>query len=124
MATCDEDGQPHLVPVTFAVQDDLVVIAIDHKPKRSMNLKRLRNIATNERVSLLVDHYDDDWSRLWWARADGSATVIADDAAKQTPLDLLAIKYDIYRQQRPAGPVISIEVDRWRGWAYSSPGDD
>ena len=59
------------MPVTFAVLGDIIVIAIDHKPKRSMNLKRLRNIADNPRVSLLVDRYDDDWSQLWWVRADG-----------------------------------------------------
>ena len=70
------------MPVTFAVQGDIIVIAIDHKPKRSMNLKRLRNIADNPRVSLLVDSYDDDWSQLWWVRADGVAAVLEEDTER------------------------------------------
>jgi PPOX class probable F420-dependent enzyme len=119
-ATCDERGQPHLVPVTFAVLGDIIVIAIDHKPKRSMNLKRLRNIADNPRVSLLVDRYDDDWSQLWWVRADGVAAVLEEDTERAAPLDWLAAKYEHYRQRRPAGPVIRIDAQRWRGWAYGA----
>ena len=71
LATADATGQPHLVPVTFAVAGDMVYTAVDAKPKRTTALRRLANVAANPRVSLLVDHYDDDWSRLWWVRADG-----------------------------------------------------
>ena len=80
LATVAGDGQPHLVPVVFAVEGDTVLIAVDAKPKRHRALKRLRNIADHPAVSLLVDHYDDDWSALWWVRADGVATVTDDDA--------------------------------------------
>ncbi|WP_131773873.1 TIGR03668 family PPOX class F420-dependent oxidoreductase, partial [Protofrankia symbiont of Coriaria myrtifolia] len=76
LATVDAAGQPHLVPVTFALQDNAIVTAVDHKPKRSTALRRLANIAANPRVTLIADHYDEDWQTLWWARADGLARVI------------------------------------------------
>src|SRR3954452_24607785 len=80
LATLDADGRPHLVPTTFAVEGDHVYTAVDHKPKRSRDLKRLRNILGDPRVALLADHYEDDWARLWWARADGVARILADPA--------------------------------------------
>jgi PPOX class probable F420-dependent enzyme len=115
LATADADATPHLVPATFAVQDDVVVIAVDHKPKRHQNLKRLRNIAENPLVTALVDQYADDWTQLWWVRADGAARVLTD---AEEALDLLAEKYPQYRARRPDGPVIAIAVSRWSGWAY------
>lgn len=119
LATVDEQGQPHLVPVVFAVFADTVVIAVDDKPKTSRDLRRLRNIAANPRVSLLVDQYDQDWSRLWWVRADGRASVLRDPEAMAEPIDRLAEKYQQYRAVRPAGPVIQVAVGRWTGWSAS-----
>ncbi|MGI5350714.1 TIGR03668 family PPOX class F420-dependent oxidoreductase [Streptomyces sp. CA-250714] len=120
LATVGGDGQPHLVPVVFAVTGDTVVFAVDHKPKRSGRLKRLANIEANPRVCLLVDNYDEDWDLLWWVRADGTATVLppADrSAASARYVSLLAEKY---RQQYgtcpPEGPVVEIAVTRWTGW--------
>lgn len=121
LATVDPEGRPHLVPVTFAVQNQRVVTAVDHKPKRSTDLRRLRNIRTNPHVSLLADHYEDDWTRLWWARADGRAEVAEDGPDRAAALDALAAKYPQYRDRRPAGPVILVEVTRWSGWRYSDP---
>lgn len=117
MSTVDADGNPHLVPVTFAVEGDTVVIAVDAKPKRSRELKRLRNIESNPSVCLLVDEYSEDWSRLWWVRADGHATVCRDAEAMRAPIDRLAGKYPQYRRSRPGGPVIEIGVRRWIGWS-------
>jgi PPOX class probable F420-dependent enzyme len=125
LATADASGRPHLVPVTFAAGNagrgpgtDRIYIAIDHKPKTTTNLKRLRNIQENPAVSLLADHYEDDWTELWWIRVDGRATVLpADCADRQRPLDLLAAKYPQYREHRPDGPLIVIAVSRWTGWA-------
>jgi PPOX class probable F420-dependent enzyme len=105
--------------VTFAVAGDSVVIAVDHKPKTTANLKRLRNIGVNEHVSLLVDHYDEDWSRLWWVRADGAAGVLEAAADRVEPVAWLREKYVQYQEVPPAGPVIRVEVHTWRGWAYS-----
>ncbi|MEV3978901.1 TIGR03668 family PPOX class F420-dependent oxidoreductase [Nonomuraea sp. NPDC049758] len=117
LATADAGGVPRVVPVTFAVLGNDVVTAVDHKPKSTHDLARLRDIRANPRVSLLADHYEDDWTRLWWARADGTATVREDghDAA----LRALAGKYDQYRRRPPEGPVIVVAVSRWSGWAYS-----
>jgi PPOX class probable F420-dependent enzyme len=117
LATAGSEGQPHLVPVTFAVEGDLIYTAVDHKPKKSANLRRLRNIRENPRVALLADRYDDDWDMLWWVRIDGWASVVEDERGRQGPLDLLADRYEQYRRRRPAGPVIMIRADRWKGWS-------
>jgi PPOX class probable F420-dependent enzyme len=120
LATTGENRQPHLVPVTFAVDGDQICIAIDHKPKTTTNLRRLRNIRENPRVALLADHYEEDWDRLWWVRADGHASVLEDGRQRERSLDILAARYEQYRQTRPAGPVIVIDTDRWTGWASRS----
>lgn len=115
LATAGDDRQPHLVPVTFAVDGDQIYIAIDHKPKTTANLRRLRNIRENPQVSLLADHYEEDWAQLWWVRADGRAAVIEDER-RTRPLDILAAKYEQYRRNRPTGPVITIIATRWTAW--------
>ena len=120
LATAGRDGQPHVVPITFAVDGDRICTAVDHKPKATPNLRRLRNIADNPRVALLTDHYTDDWSGLWWVRVDGRASIVTDDTAMQRHLDLLAERYKQYRETRPAGPVIVIEAERWTGWSFSA----
>jgi PPOX class probable F420-dependent enzyme len=114
LATVSASGMPHLVPVTFALRGDTLAIAVDHKPKRTTDLKRLRNIEANPRVSLLVDHYDDDWDRLWWVRADGTARVAPNDEER---VGWLVAKYPQYAETAPAGPVILVEVTTWRSWS-------
>jgi PPOX class probable F420-dependent enzyme len=117
LATADADGRPHIVPVCFAVDGDTVYSAVDEiKPKATLRLRRLRNVAENPAVSLLVDHYDDDWSALWWVRADGRARVL--DAAPDA-VALLADRYSQYRDAPPSGPVLAVDVDRWTGWSAS-----
>ena len=118
LATTGRDHQPHLVPVTFALLGDAIVTAIDQKPKATTVLRRLRNITENPRVSLLVDHYADDWTQLWWVRADGTARTVDDDGAREEAVRALAAKYAQYRDDPPRGPVIEIGVRPWRGWAY------
>lgn len=118
LATAGNDNQPHVVPVTFARSGESIVTAIDQKPKTTTSLRRLRNIAENPRVSLLVDHYADDWTELWWVRADGTAKIIEDDGARQAAVQALSTKYTQYRGDPPRGPVIEIEVHSWRGWSY------
>jgi PPOX class probable F420-dependent enzyme len=121
LATTGADGQPHLVPVTFALRGDIVVTAVDHKPKSTRDLRRLRNIAANPRVCLLADQYDEDWSSLWWARADGLARIVTEPDEFAPTLDWLAAKYPQYQAQPPTGPAIVINVDRWTGW-QAAPG--
>jgi PPOX class probable F420-dependent enzyme len=115
LATVDEQGLPHLVPVVFATRGDIVVFATDHKPKRTTNLRRLRNIEATGHVSLLADHYDEDWSRLWWVRADGTARILHGDDRTE-PLSWLVAKYAQYTDRPPEGPVVRIDVTTWRGW--------
>ncbi|GAA1938379.1 TIGR03668 family PPOX class F420-dependent oxidoreductase [Amycolatopsis minnesotensis] len=116
LATANAAGVPHLVPVTFAVRDDVIVFAVDHKPKRSTDLRRLRNIAENSAVAFLTDAYDEDWANLWWVRADGTASIVDEDARAE-PVAWLCEKYAQYRERPPEGVVVRTEVTRWRGWS-------
>ncbi|WP_096283665.1 TIGR03668 family PPOX class F420-dependent oxidoreductase [Mycobacterium ahvazicum] len=119
LATSSADGKPHLVPVVFAVHEgvsDMVYTAIDAKPKSTQRLRRLANIASNAQVSLLVDHYADEWTQLWWVRADGEARIHTDGAALHTGYRLLRAKYPQYQSVSLNGPVIEITVHRWSSW--------
>jgi PPOX class probable F420-dependent enzyme len=121
LGTLGAAGTPHLVPVTFAVDGSRVYFAVDAKPKSSPRLKRLENIRRHAAVCLLADHYDADWTRLWWARADGTARILAEDGDERaTPVSLLSRKYPQYARQPPLGPVVEIRVARWSGWAFSA----
>ena len=120
LATMSPGGGPHLVPVTFAMDGDMIYSAVDAKPKTTRRLARLRNIAAEPRVAMLADHYEADWDRLWWARADGAATILAAPAEMAGPLALLARRYPQYRADPPDGPVIRVQVGRWTGWAASA----
>jgi PPOX class probable F420-dependent enzyme len=113
LATVTPGGRPHVVPVCFALHESRIYTAVDAKPKATRALQRLENVRAHGRASLLVDHYEEDWSQLWWVRVDGAAEVIDSAAA----IDVLAGKYVQYRAARPAGPVIAIAPDRWRSWA-------
>jgi PPOX class probable F420-dependent enzyme len=115
-------GGPLLVPICFALAGDVLYHAVDHKPKATRRLARLAAIAADPRAAVLADHYEDaDWAALWWVRADGRARVLHDAAAPEAAraLDLLAARYPQYRQRRPAGPVVALDVERVRGWAAS-----
>jgi PPOX class probable F420-dependent enzyme len=115
LATASADGTPHLVPVVFAIEGDRVYTAVDAKPKRTRSLRRLANVIDNPRVCLLADHYEEDWTALWWVRADGAGRVLADDDPEAAQgRDLLAARYP---QQTGAGTVLVIDVERWSGWS-------
>jgi PPOX class probable F420-dependent enzyme len=119
LATADGAGRPHLVPIVFAVADDTVYSAVDAKPKRSTALRRLANVRDNPAVSLLVDHYADDWTTLWWVRGDGHGRVLDRPAAEaRRAVELLAGRYPQYRLQPPEGPVLAVDVERWSGWSF------
>jgi PPOX class probable F420-dependent enzyme len=117
LATCGADGRPRLVPVTFAADASTVVTAVDHKPKRTAALRRLRDIADNPAISILVDEYEDDWDRLWWVRADATARVVVDGPEHAAAVARLVARYPQYAQRPPTGAVILAVVDRWTGWA-------
>ena len=119
LATAGTDGRPHLVPCTFAGDGaGMIVIGIDSKPKSTLELRRLANVAENPKVSLLADHYADDWTQLWWARADGTATVERSGQEHLEHWTLLRSKYRQYEGQILDGPVIVVTVESWTGWAF------
>ena len=117
LATVDEHGAPHIVPITFAVDRNRIFSAVDGKPKRGGLLRRLENIAAEPRVTLLVDHYHDDWRRLWWVRADGTARIVEAGPELAHAFELLGERYLQYRQVELVGPAIVVEVERWVGWS-------
>lgn len=116
LATVTPDGRPHLVPCCFVLDRETIYSAVDGKPKSTLALQRLTNIAANPGASLLVDQYDDDWSGLWWVRVDGNARVASDSNEQEWALQLLAAKYPQYTHSPPPGEVVAIEVTTWRSW--------
>lgn len=116
-ATVDAAGRPHIVPCCFALDGAVVYTAVDGKPKSTLALRRLANVRANPQVSLLVDHYEDhDWSALWWVRVDGSARILDPTDDRAAALDVLAAKYPQYRDVRPPGAVIAVDILGWRSW--------
>jgi PPOX class probable F420-dependent enzyme len=116
LATVGADGAPHLVPVVFAVHDDVVYTAVDAKRKSTQRLRRLTNIEANPTVSMLVDHYDDDWTQLWWVRADGIAAIHYSGEEMAAGYALLRKKYLQYQRIALDGPVVTVDVQRWASW--------
>ena len=116
LATAALDGRPHLVPVVFALHDDVIYTGVDAKPKTTQRLRRLANIERNPQVSLLVDHYADDWTQLWWVRVDGVAAIHREGAVLDTGHRLLRAKYPQYQSVPLNGPVIAVTVGRWSSW--------
>jgi PPOX class probable F420-dependent enzyme len=120
LATVGPDGAPHLVPVVFAVHNDgeqaVVYTAVDAKRKTTRRLQRLANIEANPRVSMLVDHYADDWTELWWVRADGLAQIHYSGDEMATGYALLRRKYVQYQRLALDGPVVTVTVGRWAAW--------
>lgn len=118
LATVARDGRPSLVPVCFAAIGGVIYHAVDHKPKTTRALARLEHLRADPRAAMLADHYDDaNWERLWWVRADGVARVLED---APDAINLLVEKYPQYRELRPAGPVVALDVQRIVGWSATA----
>jgi PPOX class probable F420-dependent enzyme len=117
LATIDPDGRPHLVPIVFVLDGDTLYSAVDRKPKRSTRLRRIENARARPDVTVLVDHYDEDWQQLWWSRLRGRARVLNGGGERERALSLLAEKYEQYRTERPDGPVLAIDVTEVREWS-------
>lgn len=126
LATVADDGSPRLVPITFVAvgevgTSEVIFSAVDHKPKSTAALARLRRIEREPRVCLLADRYSEDWALLWWVRADAHAEVLTDGTERDTGIAFLQRKYEQYRRQPPAYALIRFVVRAWSGWA-ASPG--
>lgn len=116
LATVRPGGRPHVVPCCFVLSDEVLYSAVDAKPKSTIVLRRLDNIRAVPWAVMLVDHYTDDWSELWWVRIDGRARIIDSGLEFDHALRLLAGKYEQYLRDAPPGPVIALDITGWRAW--------
>ncbi|REK37955.1 MAG: TIGR03668 family PPOX class F420-dependent oxidoreductase [Actinobacteria bacterium] len=116
LATTRPSGAPHVVAITFAIEAERLYSMVDHKPKSTRRLQRLANIEANPHVSILVDHYEDDWGRLWWVRIDGEARVASGGEAWESARRALSAKYQQYSVRPPAGPAIVVEIGKVNWW--------
>lgn len=116
LSTIRPDGLPHVVPITYASLGEAVVTMIDHKPKTTMRLQRLVNVEANPMVSLVVDHWSEEWTELWWVRVDGTGLVHRDDDVWREARMVLVAKYPQYRERPPEGPAIVISIDHLSSW--------
>ena len=119
LATVTASGQAHVVPLCFALVGEVVYSAVDHKPKRSANLRRIDNIVATGSTSLVVDHFEEDWSALWWVRLDGIGRLVEDEREAAVAMDALTAKYQQYQQRPPVGAIVAIDVANWTGWSAS-----
>ena len=117
LATIDPDGRAHLVPITFALDRNTLYSAVDRKPKRSQRLRRIENARARPEDTILVDHYEENWQRLWWVRLRGHARVLDGGEEREHALALLAEKYHQYREEPPDGPVLAVDVGEVRSWS-------
>jgi len=126
LATADGAGRPLVVPVCYAFDGTWLYSAVDAKPKRTRELRRLRNVAENAYVSLVVDEYDEDWTRLRYVIVEGRADVLHEGDDFAGAIDLLAAKYAQYRTllplSRDAGTVLRIAPTRILTWRFAGTG--
>jgi PPOX class probable F420-dependent enzyme len=122
LATVRPDGTPHAVPICFALltgpAGDVLVSVVDSKRKSTASLQRLQNVRLNPAVTVLVDHYEEEWPRVWWVRVDGDARLVDGGADHERAVDALRAKYEQYRVHDLPGPTLAVDVRRWVGWAY------
>jgi PPOX class probable F420-dependent enzyme len=117
LATVTAEGRPHVVPCCFVLDGDMVYTAVDDvKAKSTPALRRLDNLRVHPAAALLVDHYDEDWTTLWWIRVDGLGRVAKDGAMRARALELLGAKYRQYAENPPPGAMIAIELESWLAW--------
>jgi PPOX class probable F420-dependent enzyme len=121
MATVDPDGRPNIVPVVFALDGDTLYSSIDDKPKQTRQVRRLENIRANpDKLTVLIDHYEESWPEVWWVRLRGAARVIEEGPERDRALALLAERYPQYEDMPPQGAVIAVDITQWRGWSWRS----
>lgn len=121
LATTGADGTPHVVPVCFVLAGGCVYSVVDEKPKRTTRLQRLRNIEARPRAALVIDRYNEDWSRLAWVMLRGPASVLENGDEHAAALDALRAKYAQYREMGLAGrPMIRLEPERVNEWGFEA----
>jgi PPOX class probable F420-dependent enzyme len=125
LATSDQYARPHVVPIVFVWSDDILYTPLDRKPKRDDDwhaLRRVRNIETNGRVAIVVDRYDEDWSRLAWVMVEGVATILESGDERDAAAALLVAKYAQYETLPLDGrPIVRVEIERASEWSSETP---
>lgn len=118
VATVQPDGSPHLVPICFALEGDVLYSSTDAKPKTTTSLQRLRNIERDPRVTVLIDRYDDDWTHIWWVRIDGRGRLLHEGEERDHSIEALVERYPQYAADPPHGVVLAVDIQEWKGWSY------
>jgi PPOX class probable F420-dependent enzyme len=121
LGTITRDGGPHVVPCCFALSGEVFYSAVDAKPKSTQDLRRLDNLRAHGTATLVVDHYEEDWTKLWWVRVDCTGRVVDTSEERARALGFLRAKYDQYRSVPPSGPVMAFEIENWRSWPDTDP---
>jgi PPOX class probable F420-dependent enzyme len=119
VGTLDERGRAHLVPIVYVIDGDTLYSSTDAGPRP---VKRLRNLQWDPRVTVLVDVYDEDWSKVWWVRLRGSGRAVEEGPEWEHARRLLWEKYPQFQQapaEEGAGPIMAVDVEEWSGWAYT-----
>lgn len=126
LATADQYARPHVVPIVFVLSDTKLYFPLDRKPKRDDDwhmLRRVRNIETNGRVSIVVDRYDEDWTKLAWVLLEGVATILEAGAERDAAAAVLAAKYGQYEGGRlDDRPVVRVVIERSVHWRAGDAG--
>ena len=125
LATSDQYARPHVVPIVFVWREPVLYTPLDKKPKRDDDwhaLRRVRNIETNGRVAIVVDRYDEDWSRLAWVLLEGVATILESGDERDAAATLLREKYAQYETLTLEGrPIARVEVEHQAEWSSERP---
>ena len=125
LATSDQYARPHVVPIVFVWTNDVLYTPLDRKPKRDDDwhaLRRVRNIETNGRVAIVVDRYDEDWSRLAWVMVEGVATILESGEERDGAAALLNEKYSQYETLSLEGrPIVRVSIERASEWSSETP---
>jgi PPOX class probable F420-dependent enzyme len=123
LATADAAGRPHVVPICYALIRDEVYFTIDEKPKKKPTaLKRLANLRANPFAALVVDRYDEDWSRLGWVMVRGSARILASGAEHDQAQAALRQRYPQLAEMRIEGlPVVAVRIEHASSWGRLEP---
>ena len=116
LATLTVHDRPHVVPCCFVVTGDVIYSGVDGKPKSGHSLRRLENVRERGVFALLVDHYGDDWSELWWVRVDGHGRIVDDQGERAEAVQLLTAKYPQYREVGIPGPVLALDIEAMTTW--------
>lgn len=120
LATVDPDGRPNLVPFCPVLDDDTIYFQVDRKPKSKTSLKRVENIfARPDAVTVLIDHYEEDWERVWWVRLRGSGRILTAGPEYERADRLLRLKFPQVRSDPKPPAVVAIDITDWRTWSYT-----